>query len=438
MNAKGYTSIPRELCYWITFLTRILPLRSQATFVELLIGAMLTQTGFVTDAYLMLNMQRAWGTYYKWLEKGNWSWLLLARQFTRLLLQVINDDVYYLAIDDTVTLRASKKAPCCRIHHQHGNKPNLAQYVLGQCWVSLALVTRRENGNALAIPLLNRLVPSVSNTGKLIAANTLVRAVFGLFKGKKVRVLVDSWFMRRVFIEAMNAHNFSVIGQVRIDTRLYDIPDKPKKKQRGRPRKYGEKYTPKRIAHLKRTTTTLLIYGKEQRVRYRSKVLKARFLNGQLVRVVWSEYYDEKKECWKPARLLLSTEITQTPEEVIESYGLRWSIEGMFNQLKLAWGLKEAWQQTRRTLNRWVHLTMIGYGLMQLLTLVNSEEVDQLCRHSPWRKEGTKTAGHIRKGLVSIFRHVDVRRWWNKKRQIFEPPNCGNNSIIEKYSAKAA
>ncbi|WP_419588862.1 hypothetical protein, partial [Thiolapillus sp.] len=39
-----------------------------------------------------------------------------------------------------------------------------------------------------------------------------------------------------------------VIGQVRIDTRLYDEPPKRKKGQRGRPRKYGRKYTPKRIA----------------------------------------------------------------------------------------------------------------------------------------------------------------------------------------------
>lgn len=80
MNAKGYGPIPRERCYWITFLARILPLRSQGTFVELLIGATLTPTGFVTDACLMLDIQRTWGTYYKWLKKGKWSWLLLAKQ----------------------------------------------------------------------------------------------------------------------------------------------------------------------------------------------------------------------------------------------------------------------------------------------------------------------------------------------------------------------
>lgn len=68
MNANGYGNIPHELCYWITFLTKILPLRSQGTFVELLIGAMLSPTDFVTDAYLIVNMVNHWTSYYKWLR----------------------------------------------------------------------------------------------------------------------------------------------------------------------------------------------------------------------------------------------------------------------------------------------------------------------------------------------------------------------------------
>lgn len=81
MNAKGYEGIPRELYYWITILTRILPRRSQSTFIELLIGAMLSPAGFVTDAYLVVNMVNHWTSYYKWLQKGKWSWLSLVRRF---------------------------------------------------------------------------------------------------------------------------------------------------------------------------------------------------------------------------------------------------------------------------------------------------------------------------------------------------------------------
>ena len=141
---------------------------------------------------------------------------------------------------------------------------------------------------------------------------------------------------------------------------------------------------------------------------------------------------------WKPTRLFLSTDADLTPEQILESYGLRWSIETMFNQLKLAWGMKEAWQQTRQTLHRWVQITMVGYGLVQLLSCIDSVAVDELCQHSPWRKGNPRTAGHIRKGLVYILRHVAVRAWWNSKCQKFEPPNMSNKKDYEQPQKYAA
>ena len=148
MHTTGYCSIPSQFFHWITFLTQALPLRSAGTFIELLIGAMLTSHGFVTEAYLTLDMSRHWTSYYKWLQKGRWSWLALARQFVRLILKLVNSKVIYLAIDDTLTLRASKRAPASQVHHPHGNKPNLAAYVRGQCWVSLAWVITRQDKTA--------------------------------------------------------------------------------------------------------------------------------------------------------------------------------------------------------------------------------------------------------------------------------------------------
>ena len=432
MNTKGYGGIPRELCYWITFLSKALPPRSIATFIELLVGAMLTTTGFVTDAYLMVQMQNHWSSYYKWLQAGRWSWLALARQFMRLTLKLLPDGEVHLIIDDTVTLRASKKAPGSKRHHQHGNKPNLAQFVQGQCWVSLALVINRSMGSTLALPLLSRLTPTTGNTGKLVAAKTLVKAVCRLLKRLRVCILVDSWYMRRCFIEPMLSLDFAVIGQVRIDTALYDRPPERMPGQRGRPRKYGEKYTQSRIEKLPYTEATVPLYGKQQTIRYRTTLVKARFLKGRLVRVVWCQLQD-KNGNYKPARLILSTDTGKSAEDIIKRYGLRWAIEPMFNQLKQAWGMKEAWQQTRQTLHRWVHLIQVGYGLLQLLNLVNPNGVADLCRHSAWRRENPQTAGQIRKGLTRILRHVPIRAWWNRKYQKFQPPDENIHDGYELY-----
>ena len=426
MNTEEYRRIPSELFHWITFLTKALPIRSIPTFLELLIGAMFTTTGFVTEAILFINPQKNWTTYYKWIEAGKWSWLSLVRQFVRLVIMLRTDQVFHLAIDDTLTLRASKKAPASQIHHQHGNKPNLANYVRGQCWVSIAAVFKRNVLETVAIPLLFRLMPNSGNTGKLTAANVLIQTLSTLFKGRRVRILVDSWFMRFTLIEHVLQLKFHVIGQARIDTRLYDSPPPKQPGQRGRPKKYGDKYSANRIAHLKRHRVTLNIYGKQQVVRYRQRIVMARFLQGYKVHAVWCEHLTDKG-VWTKARLILSTDISLEATEIIESYALRWSIESMFNQTKELWGLKQAWQQHRQTLSRWVHLVAIGYGLQQLLILVLGERAQEYCLNVGWREKDPITAGRLRTGLTRQFMHVNVLSFWNSKCKKFEHPN-----ILEK------
>ena len=66
--------------------------------------------------------------------------------------------------------------------------------------------------------------------------------------------------MPRHFIQSILSRGFDAIGQIRIDTRLYDEPPKKKTRLRGRPRKYGDKYTKKRIAHLKKSEVTLKLW----------------------------------------------------------------------------------------------------------------------------------------------------------------------------------
>ena len=111
MEYKRYRTIPNILFESITFLTRVLPVRSVPTFIELLIGAMLTQAGFVTEAWLAINPLRSWGAYYKWLQQGKWSWVVLGVQFARLLVAKFPQPIWFLIFDDTFIYRSSRKAP---------------------------------------------------------------------------------------------------------------------------------------------------------------------------------------------------------------------------------------------------------------------------------------------------------------------------------------
>lgn len=418
MHTKGYGNIPGELFYYITFLARALPARSIKTFIELLVGSLLTQTGFVTSAIWILDMANQWSSYHKWLQKGHWSYLKLMRRWTALFLKLFPEQKVYLAIDDSIVLRASKKAPMSQWHHQHGNKPNQAQFVRGQCWVALAAIVKRARYNT-ALPLLFRLTPQTGNTSKLLVARTLIRALRQPLKDKAVTILVDSWYMRCSLIKPIQAYEMTVIGQVRIDTALYKRPKQ--RKGPGRPRQYGTRYTKDEIKRLHLQTTTLMLYGREQQVNYRTAVAKAKFLKGQLIRFVWCEFEDSKGK--KKPRLLLSTDTQLTGLEIIQAYEKRWAIEPMFNQMKNAWGMKEAWQQTRQVLHRWVHIIALGYVLPQLMAIKCPDTVLHLIDDTPWQKHKPTTAGRIRLGLLRYLSHVRIRSWWDAKSRIFQPPD---------------
>lgn len=419
MNKMGYRHIPRVFFLFITFLAGALPVRSAPTFIELMIGTMLTQAGFVTQAWLSVKMHRHWTSYYKWLQKGKWSWVALGYRMAKLVSLFFPDRERLLIIDDTIIYRSSKKAPGSRIHHQHGSKSNRPVYVRGQSWVSLAAVAEHDNSFA-AIPLLSKMMRSSGNTSKLDAAKVLLRTILPALSADKVCLLTDSWYMRsKLILFALNK-NIHVIGQARRDTALYDIPERTGKK--GRPRKYGDKYTPERIAALPETRIRITLYGKSQWIRYKSVIAKARFIRGHQVRAVWTRFEDNNGNLMKE-RLIISTNPDLAPCEIITTYAKRWCIETMFGQIKNSWGWKEAWQQTRQVLHRWTQILSVSYALPQLLALKGSEQISALSVLTPWRQNKHITAGQVRLGLQRILGHVRVRDWWNSKSRKFEPPD---------------
>ena len=184
------------LCHWITFLAHALPLRSVPTFIELVVGALLSRRGWVTEAYLAVAAQRHWTSDYQWLPQGRWSWLRLG-QYRAVLLRVsFPRRVWYLVVDDSINCRASPQAPSRGRHYNHSRKVNRPQFLQGQCWVLLAAVLSQGRRYGSAMPLLARLQRTVGNRSKLQAACVLLRAVGAIFQDCQVRVLLDGWYLR--------------------------------------------------------------------------------------------------------------------------------------------------------------------------------------------------------------------------------------------------
>jgi len=395
-------AIPPILASIIARLTAAVPARARSTFLDLLLGAAVSKGGHVTDAILAGGLSRGWRTYYWFLEQGRWSWLRIWAALLEVLTMLFHPPVWYAVIDDSVVERVSTEAPGSLTHHNHNAKPNRPKFLRGQGWLCLAAVIERNAFAVGAVPLLLRLVRRGTNRGKLRSAGLLVH-LLGQRLGH-VRRLLDAWFLRAWLIHRALAAGHTVIGCVRRDLALFDVPKPPRKRRQGRPLKYGARLTPERVAALPEHRSAEILYGKLEVVRYRTGLVAARFLRGRVVRVELER--PDRRDKPRQQRLLICTDPVLSAQVVISGYAKRWSVESLFRNLKHGFGLKDAWQQSRQALMRWVTVLAVGYASPQMLAFTDPARLAGLAHPAPWRAPGTRTAGLIQAGIARILREV--------------------------------
>jgi hypothetical protein len=252
-------------------------------------------------------------------------------------------------------------------------------------------------------------------------AQALVRAVLG-HSIAPVRLLFDSWFMRCSLILPLVKRQVRFIGRARHDTALFLPPPPRSPRQRGAPRKYGQRVTADyRTANIPVIETMLHIYGKNQRVRLQSAQVLARFLKAMPVLAVWCQIFDDHKQVWSPIRLILTNELTLDATQVLLLFARRWSIEPLFHNLKRWWGCKDLWQQSRRVLELWMQMRSCAYALTQMLAmqLHSSLPVHTI---APWRIGRPVTAGLFLAWLKNEFSALPFRACYCQKSRQFRWP----------------
>jgi DDE superfamily endonuclease len=413
------------LSEWISFLLPAVPIRSRATFIELLCGCLVSPEGWVTRSIVAISRRKHWTTYYKLIERGSVRTVRLARALFRLVLAVLPSDVLTLVLDDTLVPRSSASAPGCAYRHDHSRKTNRPPFLLAQCWVTVGVSVLGHGGANLVLPILSRLVPTTGNRNKLVIALALLRALAGV-ADKPVRVLFDSWFMRARLVLPLLRRQIRVIGQARIDTALFLPPVAPTTPRRGRKRIYGERLSAEAVADLPVTELSLSLYGQDQLLRLRSVVARARFLKGTPVRAVWCQFFDARKQTWTKPRLLLATETELTAEAIVRLYARRWGIEPLFHNLKRWWGISNLWQQSRTALELWMQIRSTAWTLAQLLSLA-ARDAFPMEAVAPWRMKHPLTAGLVAQWLRMEFTGLAFRDGFDRKSQKFVFPEQRND-----------
>jgi hypothetical protein len=406
---------------WISSLMHSLPPKSKLTLIELIIGAMISASGHVTEAILAIKSDYNWTTYYKMIESGKFRWVAIVKNLTLMLSEIFFNGRIVLAVDDTLVLRTSEKAPGADIYFDHAAPKNKKRFVLSQLFVSIFFIARGGDQRSHALPLCMMMAPKGGNSSKLRIALLLARTAWRWLAVKKRQILLlcDSWYMKSTLILPLLDKNLHVIGQVRRDSALF-FPPKPHS-GRGRPRKYGAKISKGDFQNMADCQIAeIFAYGKTRVFEFYEFTALAKFLNGKLCKALWCRFArdDGKFTNW---HLIISTDTSITSREILSLYSSRWAVEPAFNALKNTVGINNAWQQSKKAFDRWRCLLCCSYCLSVLSTMSFGNNLARLM-DIPWRRKQPMTAAWAARSLKGFFGGLCIRACWDRKHQKLTPP----------------
>lgn len=365
-------NLPAEFLAWIAALTWPLHGRLAWRLAPLVQGILFARGRRTVASWLRAaRLGAAFPAYYYFLAAVGRCTQSIAGALLRLVLEHVGSgDRLLFALDDTPTPRYGPKVQGAGLHHNPTPGPTDQKFLYGHLWVTLAWVVRHPRWGTLGLPLLAWLYVRVKDVPKIPArwgwafqtklelAARLVRWLVGWVRylDKTLWVVVDGGYAKAPFLKPALRAGVVVVGRLRKDAALRDVPPRRRPGQRGRPRIYG----PNTISLAKRAgqrrgwqAVAAVLYGKRQTKTVKTFQATWRPVGG-LLRVVLVR----EEHTWLA---FFCTDQAATVEQVLEAVADRAAIEQDFHDLKEVEGLGQ--QQVRNVwtnlgvyhLNLWVH-----------------------------------------------------------------------------------
>ena len=342
-----------------------------------------------------------------------------------------------MVIDDSPTKRYGPYVEGADVHHNPTPGPADQPYLYGHIWVTISLALRHPEWGPLALPLRAMLyvrkqtmetIPKFRRwqrfATKLQLAARLVEWIVPIVKkaGKTIWVVIDGGYTKGPFLRRALKTGVTVVGRLRKDAALKDLPPQLRKGQRrgrGRPRKYGKhKISLAKRAGQKRGWQTIActVYGEATTKTYKT-FLATYGPAGGVIRVVLVK----EDHGWYA---FFCTDPTASVVEILEAFADRATIEQDFHDVKEVWGSGQ--QQVR---NIWNNLAVYNLNLW-MHTLVELWAWDKNARqlvargNSPWDDvERRPSHANRRKALrTQILRNElsTITTAWSLPRKIIQ------------------
>ena len=262
------------------------------------------------------------------LSRLTCSWTTLILKTLHPALLIINGRIVLLA-DGIKVPKTGKKMPGVKKLHQESQNNTKPEYIFGHSCQAIAVVVKAAS-SFFALPLACRIHEGVvfSNRDQRTLLDKLVELLFSLAIDRPAYLVADAYYASAKIILPLIKAGQHLVTSAKTNSVAYEPFEKSLILRKGRPRQYGRKVKLKQLFNDDSlfTEATSPIYG-ERNVTLRYRVVDLLWrpvgIRVRFVLVIHPE---------RGRKILLSTDLSLEPIQIIQLYGVRFKIEVSFKQ----------------------------------------------------------------------------------------------------------
>lgn len=237
-----------------------------------------------------------------------------------------------LVADGLKIPKEGRKMPAVKELHQESDNNSKPLFIAGHSCQAVALLVLGPLGQPFAIPLASRIHEGLvfSNRYRRTQLDKLIGLLDPVTRwlDSSVVLVADAFYASRKIAVPLLDQGHHLVTRVHRNTVAYEKPVQPRQRGRGRPRSYGPKRYLKDLWNDRdrlRSAQSPIPDEGHVRIRYHSEDLLWRPV-GRLVRFVWIDHPQRGR------LILMTTDLTLDPLQVLALYSYRFRIEVSFKQ----------------------------------------------------------------------------------------------------------